>query len=536
MAMKLEILLQAVDRLSAPLRLVQDRISSLAGASAAVGRAAGFDRLGASIARVGAAASQVAGNLTRLGAIGTGVGVGGIALFNAQFLRGARDMERYRIMLRLTEGSAEAAERTLGRLRDWADRTPFSDADAVQGFLGLRDLNIDGFASGALNVIGDAAAGRMRTLGEALGAFQAAMRGEFDPLEAFGVRGRVDGENIIIDFVDRAGRELRAVVDKNNRKEVQRFLLAALNARYQGSMEALSQSWDGMVSNLDASWRRFTSMVMDAGVFDWLKQRLERILGITTQMQSDGSMQTWANATAAAMLRAFEATERFLFGHEQDMPDWMGGTERMPGLFERLSRIGERVSGVFERMRAALRPFLGDLGNLEIALVALGAVTFAPLATALAAFGVALATTPAGAAVLALTALGAAGLAIRENWLGIGDWFAAQMRAIEDAIKGPADAIGRFLGLQRQLPGAGGGDAPRLQPNGGGRMLRQMSFGEPLGALSGGAPGGTAAGTEAHMNGMIEVRVSDERVRVTARSRTPGVALSVNQGVTLGAI
>jgi phage tail tape-measure protein len=520
--MKLEVLLTAVDRLSAPLQNVQRRLDGLttpirriAAATANLGNAAGLDRLAAAASRAGSALGQVAG---RVG-IATGAATAAAVGFNAIFIRGAADMERFRVMLGRIEGGAENAERVLGRLRDFADATPFNDAGVVESYIRLRDMNVsDPFA--ALRDLGDAAAGRFTDVTDAVEAFGAALRGEFDPLERFGIQTRIVGENIEATWITATGRSMKLIERQSDRVRVAAGLLGALRSRYEGSTRDMSRTWYGMTSNLEAAWRRLATQVMDAGVFDWLKGRLDRLLGVSDRLQRDGSAASWAQRTSAAMVQAFERMERFLFGQES-----------VPGLFERLGNVMRGVGDVFERFRAILRPVLGDFDALDAALVALAAVTFAPLITALTVLGVALATTPAGAALAAISALAVAGLTIRRNWDGIAEWFGEQMATIQNALKSASEAIERFLGLQRQVTPEAERTGPRIQgPDGPGRILRRMGFGEPSGAMDGAG----AAGREARIGGTIQVEVRDDRVNVRARSATPGVQIDVDQGLLVG--
>jgi phage tail tape-measure protein len=510
MALKLEILLEAIDRISGPVSRMRASLSTL-------GRSAGFERLAAGFQQVGAGAAQTAGRIAALGAGLTAAAYG----FNRLFIRGAADMERFRIMLARTEGGAAAAERMLGRLRDMADVSPFSDAETVEGFIRLRDLNLTEPLR-ALETLGDAAAGRFRTLPEAVEAFGAALRGEFDPLEQYGIQTRIVGDNIVATWTTATGQVMRLVERQEDRARVAAGLLRALGSRYAGAQRDMSRSWDGMVSNLGATWSRFTTQVMEAGAFNWLRGRLEGLLSLTGRMQRDGSMQTWAQATSAALIRVFEATERVLLGEQRVIGTADGGgpiVERTGGLFERLGSMLDRAGAAFERVRGVLRPIIGDFDALDAAVAGLAGITFAPLIVALTALGVALATTPAGLAITALGALAAAGLAISNNWGGVGDMFSGIERRATSLIQ----TLERLLGLTREE-----GATPRLQPNGGGRILqnlRPMNFAPPTGAL-----GGVTGGGE-RLSGHIEVRVTDERVQVRGRSETPGVNLDVDQGL-----
>jgi phage tail tape-measure protein len=101
-------------------------------------------------------------------------------------------------------------------------------------------------------------------------------------------------------------------VERNNRAMLAQMIQTAWEQKFGGGMDRLSQSWDGMMSNLADAWSRFQQMIMNSGVFDWLRDRLERLLRQIDRLASDGTLQQWADRIAAAVIRVFEALERLL--------------------------------------------------------------------------------------------------------------------------------------------------------------------------------------------------------------------------------
>jgi hypothetical protein len=74
------------------------------------------------------------------------------------------------------------------------------------------------------------------------------------------------------------------------------LLTEALGARYSGASQKASETWDGIISNLDDQWTRFQRMVMDAGLFDWMKDKLDGLLDRLDEMAKDGTLQVWATS------------------------------------------------------------------------------------------------------------------------------------------------------------------------------------------------------------------------------------------------
>lgn len=531
MALKLEILLEAIDRISGPMRRA-------AAAVAALGRSAQMERLGAALGRVANAAGQVASRLAVFGAGGALAAGAGIAMAGRSALRGAAQMERFAITLEVVEGSAEAAERALAWVSDFATRTPFELAEVTKAFVDIRNLGLDP-TRGALQAAGDAASIMGTRFDEAVVAMSAALRGEMDPLERFGVFARTEGENIVLNW-DAHGRRMRAVVDKNNRAMLAQMIQTAWEQKFGGGMERLSQSWDGLMSNLADAWARFQQMVMNSGVFDWMKDRLDRLLQQLGRMAADGTLQAWADRIAAAVLRLFEALERLLT--EGDM-------------FGRLTAAFGLMGDAFDRLHAVLSPLIGPFGMLEAGLAAIALALAGPLIASLASLvavlvslGVALAASPIGAAAAGIAALAAAGLAIYANWDGIADWFGRQMDAIGAAVQRATDAIARLLSLRDRLSGespTGPANDPAAQQQRRGNFGRRGAAGGFYGSAIGDLPdlmdvpanpaAAGAGGERVDLGGTLRVRIEDNRVTATGRMNDPRARLDVNQGVVVGA-
>lgn len=75
----------------------------------------------------------------------------------------------------------------------------------------------------------------------------------------------------------------------------------------KGASEGMSKTCDGIILNLMDTWTRVQVMVMDAGVFDSMKEKLQAFLTLVKQMAADGRLQAWADALATRILAAIDA-------------------------------------------------------------------------------------------------------------------------------------------------------------------------------------------------------------------------------------
>jgi hypothetical protein len=531
MALKLQILLEAVDRLTAPLARVQARLGALA-------RAGGADRLAGAMGRVAAGARQAAGailDMVRPLAVATAA-AGGLAVIMAgrSALAGAAAMERYRITLTQVEGSAAAAERALSWVDDFAARTPFSLDEVTRAFVDIRNLGIDP-TRGALAAAGDAAAIMGTRFDEAVTALSAALRGEMDPIERFGIFARTEGENIVMEW-EANGRRMRAVVEKTNRAMLATMIQTAWSQKFGGGARDLSRAWDGMMSNLADAWARFQLRIMNAGVFDWLRDRLERLLAAIDRAAADGRLQRWADAIAASVIRVLEAVEKLVI--EGD-------------LLGRLGAAAQRAGDAFAWLQRTLEPVIGPFDALDAALVSIAAVFTAPFFAGLAALGGGLAALAAvlvgtkfGLALLALTALAALGRTLRQNWDGVLDWFGRQWDGVTAAFNRAIAAGERLLNLIPRLsPGqsvtpndVAPPGSPERQRRSRGRWVPEgPSLDDLPGLMDGGAsPMSFGGAGRVDTGGVLRIRIEDGRVATTGRMNDPRTRLDVDQGLLMG--
>jgi hypothetical protein len=424
-----------------------------------------------------------------------------------------------------------------------------------------------------LEPIGDAAAGTGKPLSQAVEAFADAMTGEFERLKEFGVITSREGARVMFEYVAN-GRRIRRRANAENRDELQRTLASIWAQQHGGGMLRQSRTWDSMVSNLQDRWSRFATAVMSNGVFDWMKSRLDRLNQTTGRMAADGSMQTWAQATADNILRVFNATERLLLGYDRmlnaDTASEMGGlaTERVPGLFERLQQIGSTVANAFGRVRGAVEGVVGPLQDVDIVLGAIGAWLAGPLVPALfnlskafIALGAAFAATPIGRITLAVTALAAAGVWLYQNWDGVLEYLRAQWEALPGPIQGAiaiitapirglievvdllADAWDRAtaaFGRYRAQPtpnDAAPPGSPERQRRSRGRWVPEgPSLDDLPGLMDGGASPSSfgGAGGRVDTGGVLRIRIEDGRVVANGRMNDPRQRLDVDQGVLVG--
>ncbi len=260
---------------------------------------------------IGSLTRAAAGWAVTAGAAGAAASGG----FFAQVVRVSSQFEQFAIILENTEGSAEAARRSMAWVQDFAKSTPFELDQVMQAYVALRSYGIDP-TNGSLRVLGDTAAGMGKPVMQAVEMMADAMTGEFERLKEFGVRARVEGDRVTFTYRQN-GRELTRTA-RNSSAEIERALTGILGDRFGGMMERQSKTLAGMWSNIKDQASAFMLRIGQAGMFDRLKARTEAFLNRIAGAEGSPRMEQWAQRMSDNMGvlvdRAFDFVEN---------TDWM---------------------------------------------------------------------------------------------------------------------------------------------------------------------------------------------------------------------
>lgn len=355
--LKTSIILDLIDRVSAPARKVTQSLKKIGvsqGQLDAVSKAAG--RVGTNLGNVGRETGRLAGKMAILGGAG-------LWFVKSQLIDTAAQFEKFRTVLETVEGSSAKAQASMDWVSDFAAKTPYELEEVMEGFVRLRAYGLDPTA-GLLRSLGDTASAMGKPIMQAVEAIADAITGENERLKEFGIRAEVDGNQIRYSYTDRAGKQLFKLVDKNNRRMIQSSLEAIWNEKYAGAMEKQSQTWTGMISNLSDQWTRFKVKIMEAGLFDWLKDKLGGLLSTLDRMAADGSLAKLANDIGVKLKEGFLAA-------------WKAG-EAFWKILQTLGRVVSWLAGVmggYENLAMAVAVLMG--GKLLLSVVSLGASFFA---------------------------------------------------------------------------------------------------------------------------------------------------------------
>lgn len=382
------------------------------------------------LAKTRSAYQNVRGRAGSLAMQGSVAGAAGGYFFKTQFLDRAAEFETYRTTLETVEGSEAKASKAMNWVSDFTARTPFELAEVTEAYVKLRSYGLEP-ANGLLKTLGNTGSAMGKPMMQAVEAISDAITGENERLKEFGIIASKDAGDIIYEYTDRFGEQRQAVVDASNRKMIESTLTAIWNDKYAGAMDKQSRTWRGLVSNAADQWTRFTTMVMDQGLFDWMKGKLGGLMDQLNAMYADGRLQAWAETTGAKLMAFAEGA-------------WQVGSAISSVTSSIASAVGGWENFIYLLAAIKLAPLVSSLFGLGGALLSVGKFALPLVATGLKAIWALMAANPIGLIVTAI--VGAAAL-VYKYWEPIKEFFGGLWDSIfgEDSDKTPAVKVKQQL-------------------------------------------------------------------------------------------
>lgn len=238
-----------------------------------------------------------------LGLAGVAVGVGALV---GKMVSGNAQFEQYNTQFEVMLGSAEAAKQRMAELAEFGAKTPFElpqvvEADRIlQGFGLHAEQTAEKFGySGEeiRRIAGDVASGTGSSFQEMsllIGKFSTGATGEaIARMMELGIASREKLSNLGLEF-DKSGSLLSPL------PEAMEVVLSLMDEKYGGMMDAQSQTFSGMMSNL-SDWVDGAIRTMGAPIFDLAKEQLINLLGFLNSAGTQEAMKKMADGLAAGM-------------------------------------------------------------------------------------------------------------------------------------------------------------------------------------------------------------------------------------------
>lgn len=381
--LRIKLILEAIDRVSAPLRRLGENVARSA------------ERMRASLRGL----SNGLGEVGRFSSLTVSAP---LAAFGAMAVRQSASFDALRASLKTATGSAGAAREAFDRLNRFAATTPFQLEEVLGAYVRLKNLGLDPSIE-ALSSYGNTASAMGKSLDQYIEAVADAATGEFERLKEFGIRARANGESVAFTF--------RGVTTQvgNNAAAIEGYLRDLGRVQFAGAMQAQMETLGGAFSNLKDA----VSSAM-ARVGDRIAATLE--LGAFT-----ARLTRSINALADAFVNLPEPVQSFII---------------KAGLL--LALLGPLLVALGQFALGLSFVILGfsKLGPLATLVSALATRLLIPALLAMAgaakAFGVALLTTPLGWILAGLAALAGAAYLIVKHWEPISAFFKSLWKDVEE--------------------------------------------------------------------------------------------------------
>lgn len=412
-----------------------------------------------------------AGVMTGAGALGAVP-----ALMSSQIIAPSRRMEEYENALRGLKLSAAEARQELAEVAGY--KLNFSIEKSSQAFVKMRDTGIKP-TEAAMRTLGDAAAANSVSIANAADAVASAIMGRGAALNQFGIRAAKTKKYMEYSFVGDDGRmkKMRALL--NNKASQEKALMKIFDLKFGGSMSRQAATWEGMLIDMSRMWEQFRLTIANAGVFDFMKDKLGEIRKAFEDMEKSGQLKELAQNISDNLIVGMKvgwevlqgvgsaimiAAQALAYLNENVMSFKTMGYILLAMPFVKplltmtlgfinlgigAARVVKSLAGIF----AVLKYFgvLPGIGSMFLMLLKplslIGSILrllIAPIGLVVRAFvglGVAMMTTPIGWVIAGIAAIAGAAYLIYSNWDAIGPYFSALWDSVKSACSAAWEGI-----------------------------------------------------------------------------------------------
>lgn len=398
---------------------------------------------------------QAMGDIFRKSIAGMAIVGGILGGFGIAALTSASQVETMAVALETSfGGNIEMAKNAQKQITEFATKTPYDLNQVMNGFIKLKNMGLDP-SEKAMTSYGNTASAMGKDLNMMVEAVADAATGEFERLKEFGVKAKVQGDNVTLTF-----KGVATTIGKNS-KEIEDYLIKLGETNFAGGMEKQSQTLAGKLSTLkDTFSQTMASFAMDTGLLEWAKKAVDGSTTVLSALKPLYDLVINGNFTGGLTK---------IFGWEEDDPTVDKILQLRTTIIEFVENAWKIMKNEFIYLKDTVLPDLQSkfqqaqkwfeenkplvetlaivLGSLAVAwgLVTLaigiytGVIGIATIATTGFAAVVAFLTSPITLIVLIIGTLIAIGVLLWKNW----DWLKLKAQEIGQSI---ANFFGQYFG------------------------------------------------------------------------------------------
>lgn len=235
-------------------------------------------------------------NLKR-GVIGAGVG---ITALSGYAIKGAADMEKYRMALETALKKPERADEYMRWVNKFADTTPYTNQEVMEATVKLSAYGID--PKKVMTQLGDLASGMGKPLDQAVEAFADSLTGELERLKEFGIT-----KEMIKEYGEKELKLTNFINKKEQITDYNKFiksLLGLMESRTKDSMKKQADTFYGMWSTIGGITKSgiVTALGMDEegkvrvnSFYELVLNQTQRLRGWLDEAREKGVFTEWGN-------------------------------------------------------------------------------------------------------------------------------------------------------------------------------------------------------------------------------------------------
>lgn len=212
-------------------------------------------------------------------------------------------------------GSATEAQEVFKILQDFASNTPYDIEKVTTAFTQLVNYGLTP-SERALKSYGNTASAMRKDISQMVEAVADAVTGEFERLKEFGIKSKVEGDNIVFTF-----RGVKTEV-KNSAEEIEKYLIELGENNFGDAMEAQSKTLGGAISAMGSAWENMWytvgQMGFDEAIADGVSSATDGINTITGMLAS-GEIEAYLDVIGTY----FEGTFSDMSQTAQTVGAWM---------------------------------------------------------------------------------------------------------------------------------------------------------------------------------------------------------------------
>lgn len=202
--------------------------------------------------------------------------------------------------------SSENAAIAFEALQQFAAKTPYDLAQAVEGFTKLVNLGLTP-SEKAMMSYGNTASAMGKDLNDMIEAVADAATGEFERLKEFGIKSSVEGNKVTMTF-----QGIKTEIG-NNAAEIEKYLMDLGENQFAGAMATRMATLDGAIANLGDTWDALFLNISKSGVGELIAKSVRMAtdeLQELSDMFASGQVNAYLDASLVGWVKWGEGIQQ----------------------------------------------------------------------------------------------------------------------------------------------------------------------------------------------------------------------------------